>query len=61
VQSALSLGPRIVFSPGVRWNLWRGMLTPRNGSRFTAVEDRAIDPRVGLTVELSGDGSLVAK
>ncbi len=61
VQSALSLGPRIVFSPGLRWNLWQGMLTPRNGERFKAVEDRAVDPRVGLTVELSGDGSFVVK
>jgi hypothetical protein len=60
VQTALSLGPRIVLSPGVRWNRWSGFLTPASGDRFPAVEAEGWDPRVGLSVGLTRDGTLVA-
>jgi hypothetical protein len=61
VQSSLSLGPRVNLSPGVRWNQWTGWLTPVDGARFQAVQDQAVDPRIGISVDLLGDGSLVAK
>jgi hypothetical protein len=61
IQSSLSIGPRVVLSPGIRWNQWKGWLTPTSGDRFQAVEATGLDPRVGLTVELTGDGTLVAK
>ncbi len=60
-QSAIALGTQIVISPGVRWNRWQGWLTPTTGDRFLAVEDQALDPRVGLTVNLTSDGRFVAK
>jgi hypothetical protein len=60
-QGAISLGPRIVISPGLRLSQWRGWITPRSGGRFLAVEDRGLDPRIGLSVELTSDGTFVAK
>jgi len=60
-QSAISLGSRVVFSPGIRWGQWKGWITPASGSRFLAVQDAAWDPRVGLSVDLTGGGTLVAK
>ncbi|MGW8268208.1 MAG: TonB-dependent receptor, partial [Longimicrobiales bacterium] len=60
-QASLSLGSRVVLTPGVRGSQWKGWLTPRGGERFLAVEDRGLDPRIGLTVELDGSGTLVAK
>jgi Carboxypeptidase regulatory-like domain len=60
-QSSLELGHRIVLSPGVRWNRWQGWLTPTDGARFQAVADQAVEPRVGLTVNLDADGTWVAK
>ncbi|MFC1660202.1 carboxypeptidase regulatory-like domain-containing protein [Gemmatimonadota bacterium] len=60
-QSAIALGPRIVLSPGIRWNQWKGWITPTSGERFLAVQDQGLDPRVGLSVDLTGDGTLVAK
>ena len=60
VQTAMSLGSRIVLSPGIRWNRWEGFVTPTSGERFPAVRDEGWDPRVGLSVDLSRDGTLVA-
>ncbi|MFW5947210.1 MAG: carboxypeptidase regulatory-like domain-containing protein, partial [Gemmatimonadota bacterium] len=60
-QASLALGSRVVLSPGIRWGTWKGWLTPRTGDRFLAVQTQGWDPRVGLTVELDDDGSLVAK
>lgn len=60
-QASLSLGSRVFLTPGVRWNQWTGWLTPRTGARFQAVQDQGLDPRLGLSVDLTGDGSLVAK
>ena len=61
VQSAISVGSRVTLSPGVRWNQWQGWLTPRDGERFSAVKDRAMDARVGASVALVSDGSLMLK
>ncbi len=60
-QSSISLGPRIVFSPGVRWGRWQGFMDPAGQERFLAVQDEAVDPRVGLAAKLTGDGTLLAK
>lgn len=60
-QSTLSLGSRVIVSPGIRWNEWRGWLTPRSGARFRAVQATGWDPRVGVSVDLLGDGTLVTK
>jgi hypothetical protein len=61
MQTSLALGGRVVLTPGIRWNQWKGWLNPRSGNRFLAVEDAAWDPRVGLSVDLTGNGTLVAK
>gem|GEM_PF-2548055 len=60
-QSALALGPRVVLSPGLRWNRWQGWLSPRNSDRFLAVQDQGWDPRVGLMVDITSDGMFVVK
>lgn len=60
-QGSLSLGPRVSLSPGVRWGRWTGWLTPRSGARFRAVQAQGWDPRVGLSVDVTGSQSLVAK
>jgi len=60
-QSSITLGTRVVLTPGIRWNQWKGWLDPRSGSRFLAVRDAAWDPRIGLSVDLTGRGTLVAK
>lgn len=60
-QSSLSLGSRVVLSPGVRWSRWTGWLTPPDGSRFQAVQDQAADLRLGATVSLDEDGTWVLK
>jgi hypothetical protein len=61
LQTALSLGSRVVLSPGIRWSRWKGWMTPTSGDRFLAVRDDGLDPRVGLSVDLTRDGTLVAK
>jgi hypothetical protein len=60
-QSAIEVGSRVVLSPGVRWSRWEGWLNPQVGSRFKAVQDQAFDPRVGVTVNLTRDKTLVLK
>lgn len=60
-QTALALGPRVVVTPGVRWNRWEGFLTNRGGERFLAVADQAIDPRIGVSVDVTGGGTFVIK
>ncbi len=59
-QASVSLG-RLVLTPGVRWGAWAGWLDPRTGERFRAVSDRAVDPRIGATLELSDDGTWILK
>lgn len=60
-QSAISLGKRIVITPGVRWGMWQGWMNPQDGTRFLAVQHQAIDPRMGAVIELNKSGSLVLK
>ncbi|HKJ92353.1 MAG TPA: hypothetical protein VJ957_04250, partial [Longimicrobiales bacterium] len=60
-QSAISLGKRIVLTPGMRWGQWQGWMNPQDGARFLAVQHQAIDPRMGAMVELTPSGSLVLK
>jgi hypothetical protein len=59
-QTSVSIG-RLVLSPGVRWGMWRGWMNSRAGEKVKAVEDQAIDLRVGAMLELVSDGSLVIK
>ncbi len=59
-QAALSFG-RLLVSPGVRWGRWEGWLNPVDGPRFRAVDDQALDPRVGATLQLDEAGSWILK
>ena len=61
VQDYMQLGPRLRVNPGVRLGRWVGKLTPASGEQFTAVEDVAIDPRIGVVLDLDGKGGFVAK
>lgn len=61
VQSALAVGPRIMITPGLRWSRWDGYLTDREGIRFRAVSDEGLDPRIGFSLDLTGQGNLVLK
>jgi hypothetical protein len=61
IQSSVSIGSRVSISPGIRWNQWKGWLTPTSGARFLAVEDNGWDPRAGININLTSDGTLVAK
>ena len=63
VQDYIGVTPRLRFNPGLRLEWWSGGLTPPGpgGTRFTAVRDRALDPRIGLVADLDGRGGLVAK
>ncbi|MCJ7629935.1 MAG: hypothetical protein MUO50_16280, partial [Longimicrobiales bacterium] len=60
-QASISVGSRVVLTPGVRWSQWKGWITPTSGERFLAVEDQGLDPRFGVSVDLVRDGTLVAK
>jgi hypothetical protein len=61
VQTSLQAGSRLTLAPGVRWNRWTGWLTPHDGNRFQAVQDQATDLRLGASLSLVDDGSLVLK
>ncbi len=63
VQDHIDLGSRLSISPGVRLGWWSGYLTPAGdvGPRFRAVRDRAWDPRLGVTLDVTGRNDLVAK
>ena len=61
VQTALDLGSRVALTPGIRWGRWTGWLTPTSGARFQAVQATGWDPRIGISIDLTGDGTLVAK
>lgn len=61
VQTALDLGPRVALTPGIRWGRWTGWLTPTSGERFQAVQATGTDPRIGISIDLTGDGMFVAK
>ncbi len=61
VQDYISLSDRLNLNPGVRVGYWKGTLNPLEGASFTAVDDVAFAPRLGVTYDLSGDGGLVLK
>ena len=63
VQDYIRIAPWLRFNPGLRLGWWSGGLTPpgAGGTRFTAVRDHALDPRIGLVADLDGRGGLVAK
>jgi hypothetical protein len=63
LQDQVDFGSWLSISPGVRLGWWSGYLTPHGdiGPRFRAVEDRAIDPRLGVTLDVTGRNDLVLK
>lgn len=63
IQDQIDFGSRLSLSPGVRFGWWSGYLTPAGGvgPRFRAVDDRAFDARLGLTVDITGRNDLVLK
>ena len=62
IQDYITVNDRLGLSVGLRYGRWEGEVTPGDGSgsRFTALSDSALAPRLGLTWEL-GDGSWVFK
>lgn len=60
-QTSISVGTRVVLTPGIRWSQWKGWITPTSGEEFLAVEDQGMDPRLGLSVDLVKNGTFVAK
>ncbi len=67
VQDYIRVNDRLSLSAGLRMGLWQGYITPGNGggsrgtSRFEAVSATGFDPRIGATLDVFGDASLVAK
>jgi hypothetical protein len=63
IQDYIQVTRWLSVNPGLRWGRWIGRLRgPTQGSGyFTPVDDHAFDPRVGIAVDLSGHGTLVAK
>lgn len=63
LQDQVDFGSRFSLSPGVRLGWWNGYITPYGdiGPRFRAVSDRAWDPRLGATLDLTGRNELVLK
>jgi hypothetical protein len=63
IQDHIDVGSRLSISPGVRLGWWSGYLTPNGGvgERFRAMDDRAWDGRLGITVDITGRNDLVFK
>ena len=61
MQDDITLTSRVSLHPGLRLGRWVGRLQPAGGERFTAVQDQALEPRLGLTVDVTGRGSFVVK
>lgn len=63
VQDYISLNDHVDLSVGLRYGAWKGELLPGDGSgpRFTALDDSALAPRIGLTYDIKGDSSWVMK
>ena len=63
IQDHIDFGSRLSISPGVRFGWWSGYMTPSGGvgRRFLAMDDRAFDGRLGVTVDLTGRNDLVLK
>ncbi|MGH7475923.1 MAG: TonB-dependent receptor [Longimicrobiales bacterium] len=62
-QSSIALGSHLVLTPGVRYGRWLGRLTPGGGSgeTFDAVDDAAVEPRIGLLFDPTGRNTFVLK
>ncbi len=63
LQDYIDLNDWLTLSAGVRAGRWEGELTPGfgGGGAFTAVDDQAFDPRVGLVADVTRDGRTLAK
>ena len=63
IQDHIDIGSRLSVSPGVRFGWWSGYLTPSGevGPRFLALNDRAWDGRLGITIDITGRNDLVLK
>lgn len=63
VQDYLTPIPNLTISEGVRWGRWSGYLTPVDtaGGRFLAARAQAVDPRIGISWDISGRNDFVVK
>ncbi|MEO5904585.1 MAG: carboxypeptidase regulatory-like domain-containing protein [Gemmatimonadaceae bacterium] len=63
VQDYLTPIPSLTISGGARGGRWTGYLTPVDtaGGRFLAAHARAIDPRIGISWDISGRNDFVVK
>lgn len=63
IQDEIKLGSRLDLSVGLRFNSWDGELTPgfNGGGAFETLSDSAVAPRFGVTYDLSGNNTLVAR
>lgn len=61
VQDRIRLASWLRLNPGLRFAWWSGDLTTAGGTRFTAVRDQALAPRVGLVADLDRRGGFVAR
>ncbi|MEZ4455477.1 MAG: TonB-dependent receptor [Gemmatimonadales bacterium] len=61
VQDEITLG-RVTLHAGLRLGRWSGTLAPSpNAARQATVSDAALDPRLGITVPLDRNGSVLAR
>ncbi|NJN64893.1 MAG: TonB-dependent receptor [Acidobacteria bacterium] len=63
VQDYIKLNSYVTIGAGLRYGMWKGELNPGFGSgpRFTALDTNGLDPRLGVTWDVGGDGRWVAK
>lgn len=63
VQDYLTLLPGLTFTPGLRYGRWTGNLTPADvaTARFRAARHQALDPRLGVVLDLTGRNEFVLK
>jgi hypothetical protein len=61
LQDYIRVSDWLGINPGVRAGRWIGRLRRPDGSFFTPVRDHAIEPRLGVVADVSGNGTLVAK
>lgn len=63
IQDYIDVTPNVTVSAGLRYGMWTGDLTPGfgGGGEFEAMSDEGLDPRLGLTWDIRGDRTWVAK
>lgn len=63
VQDYVDLTDRVRLSAGLRFSQFEGELTPGfgGGATFQPIDEEAVDPRLGVVADLSGDGDWVGK